>query len=74
MICCSYCDYDGEALIVYESDVDVACKRCWPKVEKRISARDARWEKAGHDPTSDLCGCEICAGAADRGQFGRITS
>jgi hypothetical protein len=70
---CDYCDRSWY-YSVYESDTEEICDRCWPKHEKRITARDNRWKEAGHDPTSDLCGCELCAARADRGIFGRLTS
>jgi len=69
---CDYCDYEGDALIVYESDTATVCKRCWPKVGAQVEARDRRNAELGHDPTSDLCGCDKCATYADQGKFGRF--
>lgn len=72
MIGCDYCDYEGDALIVYESDTEAVCVRCWLRVGARIEARAKRYEELGHDPTSDMCGCDRCAARADRGEFGRF--
>lgn len=68
---CAYCDNASWYCLVYETDNESICYRCWPAQEKRIRARDERYKKLGHDPTSDMCGCELCAARADRGEFGR---